>query len=231
MATAKKTTTAIEESSEEKVQKTKAKKSIFKLSVLRKNLKKQYERRPKLYLGALIILLISVGLFFFFWFNKGLFLAGNINGKIITSLQFYNDLKKTSGQKVFNSIVRETLIKQEAKRLGVRASTEDVNQKIREIEKNVGGKENLEAALAQNQTDIEDLRNQLAIQVLVEKILGNQLNVTDEEIKKYLSDNKETAAKLSKDEIKETLKIEKLNEKFGPWYQELESRARIIRYF
>jgi len=233
MATAKKTTTAIEESPAEKVTKTKAKKSIFNLFLFWKNLKKQYGRRPKLYLGGVIILLIAIGIFFLFWFNKGLFLAGNINGRIVTNLQFYNDLKKASGQKVFDSIVHETLIKQEAARLKVSASKEDVDKKIQEIEKRLGGKENLDMALAQNQTTVEELREQFTIQVLVEKILEDQLKVTDEEVNKYIADNKEATAtaKLSKDEIREAVKTEKLNEKFGPWYEELESKAKIIPYF
>jgi hypothetical protein len=233
MPRAKKITTAIEESPAEKVQKTTPKKSVFNLSALRKNLKKWYGKRPRIYLGGVIILLIAIGVFFLFWFNKGLFLAGNINGRILTSLQFYNDLKKASGQTVFNSIVRETLIKQEAARLGVSASKEDIDKKIQEIEKRLGGKENLDTALAQNQATVEDLREQFTIQVLVEKILGDQLKVTDEEINKYIADNKEATAtaKLSKDEIIQAVKTEKLNEKFGPWYQELESKAKIIPYF
>jgi hypothetical protein len=111
------------------------------------------------------------------------------------------------------------------------SSKEDVDKKIQEIEKSLGGKENLDAALAQNQTTIEDLREQLTIQILVEKILADQLQVTDEEINKYIADNKEATAKLTKEEVKETIKTEKLNEKFNTWYEEIQNKASIIRYF
>jgi hypothetical protein len=107
MPRVKKTTTTIEESTAEKVAKAKPKKSVLNLSALRKKLKKWYGQRPKLYLGTVIIVLIVLGFFFLFWFNKGLFLAGSINGRILTTPQFYNDLKKASGKKVFDSIVQQ----------------------------------------------------------------------------------------------------------------------------
>lgn len=229
MPRVKKTTT--QESPVEKVSKTTSKKSVFNLSALRKNLKKRYGQSPRLYLGVVIIVLIAIGLFSLFWFNKSLFLAGNINGRWLTTPQFYNDLKKAAGERVFDTIVRETLIKQEAAKLGVTASNEDVDKKIQVIEKSLGSKENLEKALAQNQTNVEELREQIAMQVLVEKILENQTKITDEEVDKYIADNKEATAKLSKEEVRERVRSEKLDEKFGPWYQELESKAKIIRYF
>ncbi|OGD85897.1 hypothetical protein A2Z23_02970 [Candidatus Curtissbacteria bacterium RBG_16_39_7] len=231
MATVKKTTTAIEETPVEKVPKTTPKKSIFNLFSLRKNLKKWYGKRPRLYLGIVIILIILIGLSSLFWFNKSLFLAGNINGRVLTSLQFYSDLKKAAGEKVFDSIVRETLVKQEAAKLGISVSNEDIDKKIQEIEKRLGGKENLDKALAQNQATAEDLREQITMQVLVEKILEKQIAITDADVDKYIADNKEDTAKLTKEEVKETVKSEKINEKFGPWYEELQSKAKITRYF
>ena len=76
MAVKKKTTTKPRKASP-KITKTKPSLDLSRIS---KNLKTGYEKRKALYIGVFIIILVAAGFFSLFWFNKGLFLAGTING-------------------------------------------------------------------------------------------------------------------------------------------------------
>jgi len=205
--------------------------SFLSFKNLRKNIAKIYSKNPLAYKGGLIAVVIIIVLAVALWFNKGLLVAGTINGQIITTPKFYNRLVETSGNDTFDSLVQETLLKQEASKRHVTATKDDIDKKVAKIEKSLGGKENLDAALIQNKTTMNQLRRNLEIQVLVEKILADQIKVTDAEITKYIEDNKASSPDITREEAKQQLESQKLKEKFTPWYNELKSKAKINRYF
>ena len=198
---------------------------------MQKTLRNKYNQRPLFYWTGVIIILILVVLFSLFWFKKSIFLAGTINGRLVTTPQFYSKLVQSSGEEVFDAIVRETLIKQEAAKKGMEASTDDIDKKLKALEDRLGGKENLDLAISQNNTNLKELKEQISLQILVEKLLEDKTNVTDKEIKEYKASNKASTAGMADDEIRETIKSNKLNEEFTVWYQDLKSKAKINSYF
>ena len=206
-------------------------KFVLKFSKVQKSLKKSFAEKKPLYIAGLVVALIITSIFLLFWFNKGLFLAGTINGRLVTSLEFYSKLSKTSGEEVFDSIVRDALINQEASKNGVSATTEEIDNKIKELEEQLGGKEALELALNQNNTSIEEVRKQLTTQILVEKLLEDEITISDKEVSDYIKQNKEFDPDISKEKAKKAIKSSKINEKFTSWFEEIKSNAKITVYF
>ena len=211
--------------------KTSQKKFVFNLASLPKNLKQRWGQRPHAYSASAFVLLIAIIFALLFVFNKGLFLAGAINGKLVTTPAFYSKLTEASGEEVFDTIVRETLIKQEAVKNGVSATEKEVDEKIKDLEERFGGKENFQLALEQNKTRREELRSQLTIQVLIEKLLTDKIKVTSKELAKYKKENKEFIGDMSDKQIEETVKSQKLNEAFTPWFEKVKDKANITTYF
>ena len=195
------------------------------------NLQKRFEKHQIVYsvVATLLVLVLLVGILFIF--KKELFVAGSVNGRFITTPEFYNHLVKAGGADAFDSIVREIIVKQEAQKRGFVATSEDVDKKVAEIEKRLGGKEAFSQALSTNNTSIEELRKQLTIQALVEKILEKEVQVSDSEVAKYMKDNKVETKGRSKEEVREELKLRKLNEKFPSWFEEVKNLARIQKFF
>ena len=206
-------------------------KSSMGLSALGKNIAKRYSKTPTLYKSIFVAALVVIALGAFLWFNKGLIVAGTINGQIITTPSFYNRLVKSGGTQVFDSLTQETLIKQEARKNKITASKDEIDKKIAEIEENLGGKENLNLALSQNNTTMDQLRSQVEIQILVEKLLADQIKVTDAEVTKYIEDNKATSPTITRDQAAQQVKSEKLSEKFTTWYNDLKAKAKISKFF
>lgn len=207
------------------------KKPSFNLSEWKNNLKKNWDSNPSLYtLGTTIIVIIAVIAILFFY-NKGLFLAGSINGKLVTTPEFYSKMSKNSGQEVFDSLVQETLIKQEAVKKGITASDKKVNIKIKELEKQLGGKEILTSTLAQNNTTLDQLKDQIIIQILVEELLAEKIKVTDKEVQTYIKENAETTTGQSKEQVKKNLESQKIGEEFASWFEELKKKSKINTYF
>jgi len=225
MATAKKTASTTKNPS------TNSTRVRINLSNWRKSVAKSYSNSPGAYKTGFVIILIVIVVGIFGWFNKGIFVAGNINGHIVTTPSFYNSLVKADGSQVFDSVVQETLIKQEASKKKITASKAEIDKKVADLEKNLGGKENLDVALTQNNTTMAQLRSQLEMQILVEKILADQIKVTDAEITKYINDNKATNPSITRAQASEQVKNQKLNDKFTTWYANLKSKAKIYKFF
>ena len=203
----------------------------FDFSAWQKNFKKNWQKNPSLYTLVTTIVVVIIALALLFWFQRSLFLAGTINGRLVTTPQFYAELTKNSGEEVFDVIVRETLIKQEAVKKGVAASEKEINKKLKELEERIGGADALDRALSQNNTTMGELRDQVITQILAEKLLEDKIKITEAEIQKYIKENKEVASGLTKEEVKQTLKSQKLSEEFGRWFEKIKKKAKIITYF
>ncbi|OGY30601.1 MAG: hypothetical protein A3A57_00900 [Candidatus Woykebacteria bacterium RIFCSPLOWO2_01_FULL_41_12] len=180
-------------------------------------------------LGTLLAVVILIGVLFIL--RKDFFIAGSINGELVTTPQFYNRMLAESGEATFESIVRETLIEQEAKKQNITASEADIDQKVKEIEDRFGGSAGLEQALTANKTSMKQLRDQLKNQLLVEKLLEDKIKVSDKEIDDYIKQNKQTTQGLSREEVRDQLRSNKLNEEFSKWFEEIRKSANIQNYF
>lgn len=176
----------------------------------------------------LVIAIVIVGVFVF---RKDLFLAGKINGKLVTTPEFYSLLTQSNGEASFEALVRDTLILQEAAKKGITASQEEIDGKIAEIEERFGGKEGLDQVLSLNNVSETQFQDQLITQILVEKLFEEEVSVSDEEVNKYIKENKLETQGLSKDDVREQLKAQKLNEQFTKWFEEVKNNADIQKYF
>ena len=79
------------------------------------------------------------------------------------------------------------------------------------------------------------MEEQISIQLLIEKMIGQDLEVTDKEAEDYFGQNQaffpeETEFEAVKSEVKETLKQQKMGEKFQAWLEELKQKTKIL-YF
>jgi parvulin-like peptidyl-prolyl isomerase len=181
-----------------------------------------------------VIVLIAV----FAFLKKDWFVVAVINREPVTSIELYQNLKAKYGEEVLAQIIRDKLIAQEANRLNISANQEEVDKKIKEVEDQLGGKEQLQQALAQSSITENDFRNQIKTQLLVEKILANKIGVDDKEIDDFISQNPTDPLVLGSDdnkgpnreEIRKQLRSNKLNQEFQTWYDELEKKSSILRF-
>ena len=180
-------------------------------------------------LGTLLVIALLIILLFIF--RKDIFYAGSVNGRVVTTPVFYSRLVTENGEASFEAVVRETLIEQEAEKQNIVASEEDIDEKLREIEERFGGPEGLQQALEANQTTMGTLREQLKTQVLVEKLFSDQAQVSDEDIAEYTKQNKEITEGLKKEEIREQIASQKVNEVFSEWFEKAREEADIKKFF
>lgn len=177
---------------------------------------------------ALIIILFSL--------NQKYLVAATVNGKTISRLAVVKELEKQGGKDVLDSLVTKQLIIDKAAKENITVSQKEIDNELKKIEESIktqGG--TLDEALKQKGIAKADLSKDLELQVMLQKLVKvDNIKVADEEVEKYLTENKElfAASKEAPDKaaIKEELKQEKVSTKIQEFLTAIRKDAK-ISYF
>ena len=226
---------------------TKSKKSTKKIAKKKnsqktrssKSIPVQTQSRPKNSIAKkaiifVILLIIIVGALLYAF--RSSYLVAVVNGKPITKFQLWSVLEKQAGEQVLESLVIEALILQEAENQNLQVSQADIDTEIQTIKDNLKGQEQeLDQLLAAQGMSLDELKEQVKMQKIVEKLAAKDVVVTDQEVEEYLEKNKDflpedaTPEEL-KENVKQQLGQQKQNEQVQNWIQALQEKAKIT-YF
>lgn len=177
------------------------------------------------------IILAIVLLLFLAIYKKNWFVAAMVNGQPITNLELQMQLNKQFRSQTLNQMVNEKVILDEARKMAALPTEAEINNKIAELEKNVGGKEVLDNLLSQQGQTRESIRTQIKIQLAITKMYEKQASVSAEEVAKFIQQNSQvltsTDSASQEKEATETLKNQKLSQIFNQKFQDLKNKARI----
>jgi parvulin-like peptidyl-prolyl isomerase len=180
-----------------------------------------------------VIILAIIGVVFYF---KGLLIAATVNGTPISRLEVIRELENTSGRQALDALIVKQLINTEANKAGITVSQEDVDAEIKTLGDRItkqGG--TLELVLAQQGITQDQFRAQILLQKKLEKILEDSVQITDEEVDQYFTQNKITPPAGSTDnDIKNQIRAQLKNQKFSAeaekWVTEHKTQASIQYY-
>lgn len=167
---------------------------------------------------------------------KAYIVVATVNGEPITRVAVLTQLEKEGGKQILDNLVTNSLILQEAKKEKVTITSEEITLQINKISDNLNAQgQNLNSALAAQGMTMNDLNDQIKLQLLVQKMAGKDVTVSDKEIEDYFTQNKSSypkTAKLAdfKAEIESTLKQQKVNEAITAWVSNLKTKAK-VNYF
>lgn len=178
-----------------------------------------------------LIGIIIIGLALILSYKKGLLIAATVNGMPITGLEVLQREDAQFHQQTVDQLVQEKLILGEANKKGVKISDAEINTKIAEIEKQVGGASALDSLLAQQGQTRASVREQIKISLSLEKMYSNEASVSAEEVSKFIEQNKEQLqstepAEMTK-EANNYIRSQKLNQIFSQKFAEIKKAASI----
>ncbi len=182
----------------------------------------------------LIVFLLTIGLIGGALYRfKGQFVVAMVNGQPISRLALIKELEKQYGQDILEVLVTQVLVWQEAEKQGVTVSGEEIDQEIKRIEEEVAAQgQDLNQLLDLQGVTRDELKEQIKLQKTAEKIAGQDIQVTNEEVETYLTENEaspsgETSAEEIKQSIRQQLEQQKLNEGINSWIEALRNSAKI----
>lgn len=164
---------------------------------------------------------------------KGLLIAATVNGEPISRVAVVQELEKEGGKTVLGNFVTNALILQEAKKEKVTVSSTEIGTQISQIESNLKTSgQDLTSALAAQGMTRGDLENQVKLQILVQKMAGKNIEVSDAEAQDYFKKNQSTYPKGTKydsvkTQIMSDLQQQKLNDAITTWISGLKTKAKI----
>lgn len=194
--------------------------------------KKKLYKMPKYFWPLLVVILLGGA----FYFAKSYFIAAMVNGKPISRYTLVRNLEKSGGKQALDNLVTKELIAQQAKKHNIVVADETVQKEIDNLSKTVETQgSTLDAALSSQGMTKTDLQENIRLQKTVELLMENEIKVSDEDVKKYFDENKETYGKDAKyddlkESIREDLKQEKVATEFQTWYQKLQAESD-VKYF
>jgi foldase protein PrsA len=180
-------------------------------------------------LAAVIIIAVLVGLAVYF---KSVFVAAMVNNRPISRLAVIKELEKQGGKNVLDTMIDNRLIQDEAKAKNITVTDDDVNKEIATYETRVQAQgSTLDQALTQAGLTRADLKERVLVQLRLEKLLGDQINVSDLEVDQYIKDNSVPIAEgqeaATKDQVRMQLKQNKLNSTAPAYINNLRTAAKI----
>lgn len=173
------------------------------------------------------------------YYYKGLFIAAVVNGQPVSRLTVIKTLEKTGGKSTLDSIITETLIYQEAKKLNAVPTDAEIKIEVNKLAVQLKASgQDLNTLLAFQKMTLKDLETQIRLQKMVEKILAGKIAVTQDEITKYITDNKASIpADMKPEEItaaaEQQIRSQKLGNEFQSWIEKVKATSNVnylVRY-
>ena len=178
----------------------------------------------------ILFIVIVFGLLYVY---RGLFVVAMVNGKPVTRLALIRELENQTGKQVLDGIITEKLIYEEGSKRGIVVLPKDIDSEIEKLRQDFssqGG--NLDDELASRGMSESTLRKQMEVQLIIERMFKDEINVTDEDVDKYIEDNKDyysyiTDEQQLKETVKKDIEQSQLAEKFQDWLSKSRQEAKI----
>lgn len=190
------------------------------------------------YLYIVAVVLAAIGILFAlskFW------VIAWVDNKPVTKFALYSMLEKRDAGKTTEELITETLVNSEAGKRRQAVADAEVEAEIKKIEDQQGGAEQLNQILSIRGLTREDFQKLVRQQLLIQKMFGEGINITDQDVEKYIEANKESispevlnnpesseAAKL-REGVKEQLKWDQVNTSYKKWLDENLTGSRVSR--
>ncbi|NHN31299.1 peptidylprolyl isomerase [Paenibacillus agricola] len=117
--------------------------------------------------------------------------VAKVNGVSLSTNQLYDVMLASSGEQMLDTMITDELIKQESEKTGIQITETDINDQIAIIKSSFPSEEEFQQALSQYGMTLDNLKNSIKSDVLLNKIMKPQITISDDDIKTYYDGNLE----------------------------------------
>lgn len=118
--------------------------------------------------------------------------AAVVNGEEITFEELDSQLEQRYGAQEMDRLIVEALVRQEAEKRKVTATDAEIDAELARARQSTQAQgQNLDQVIAQQFGSLEAFREQLRLNLYVQKILGPQVQVNDKTVQDYYNENKQ----------------------------------------
>jgi foldase protein PrsA len=148
------------------------------------------KQNKKLVLG-IGVLILAIGVFLSLALSKDKAIA-KINGDAISKDELYDVMVEQYGAATVEQLIADKIVASEAKKQKITISDEELNKEVDKLKESYGDEEVFEQVLASNNTTVDVLKEDLKNYLTMRKLIEPQIEITDEELKTYFDENKDS---------------------------------------
>jgi foldase protein PrsA len=139
----------------------------------------------------IVVLILAIGIFLSLALTKDKAVA-KINGEAISEDELYDVMVEQYGATTVEQLIADKIVASEAKKEKVTITDKELNAEIDKLKESYGGEEVFDQMLVSNNTTLDDLKEELKSYLTLRKLLVPQIEITDDELKTYFEENKES---------------------------------------
>lgn len=156
--------------------------------------------------------------------------VATVNGVKISESELNSALQQTYGTEVLEDLMSNELITQEAEKQKIEVTQKELDAEYETYAEYYGGEKELLSSLEDYNMTKEDILKDLKVYLYTMKLMEKNISVTDEEIKQYYEDNKDTyvtdedeqlAFEDVADNVEADLMKERIDEQYDDWLDDL----------
>lgn len=118
--------------------------------------------------------------------------VATVNGEKITETELYDAMVDEQGAAVLDRLITIRLVNQEARKNNVTVSDAEVQEELNKLKESVGGEAMFQQALLASGTTEEIMTENILLTLQVQKILGKDIQASDDELLAYFNENQAT---------------------------------------
>ncbi len=118
--------------------------------------------------------------------------VATIGSEKITKEELYEVLVQSTGQEALSAMIDDKVVALELKKEKVSVSDKEIDAELAVYIENAGGDEAFTAALEQNGMTEKKFKDNIVDYLSIRKIIAPRIDITDEQIKAYFDENKES---------------------------------------
>ncbi|MDQ0858987.1 peptidylprolyl isomerase [Bacillus sp. V2I10] len=120
--------------------------------------------------------------------------VASVNGEKISKDELYGLLMDQGGTQIVDYLITEKIIEQESDKKNIKISNDAVEEEYQSVVDSYGGEEAFKQQLETSGGTIEDVKKDLKTNLKIEKLLEPEISISEDEMKTYFEENKESFA-------------------------------------
>lgn len=122
--------------------------------------------------------------------GKDLEIVAKVGEEEITKDELYNLMLEQSGPQALDALIVEKLVELEVEKKEIEVSDEEIEEELNKTKEEIGGEEEFNQALQQSGLTIEKLKENIATNLKINKLIEPYISISDDEVEEYFEQNK-----------------------------------------
>ncbi|WP_449537617.1 peptidylprolyl isomerase [Ferdinandcohnia sp. Marseille-Q9671] len=120
--------------------------------------------------------------------------VASVGGVEIERDELHSALEQYYGSDVLETLITEKIIQQEAEKEKIKVSDKEIDEELQALIDSYGGEESFTSVLETSGVTRADVESDVTQFILTKKLLEPRIEITDDEVKTYFEENKDTFA-------------------------------------